>query len=181
MVDRTLSDAERVELLSAARAAVIARVTGQFYSPPPMRASDRRAGAFVTLREGDRLRGCIGHIGDDRLLADVVARCAAAAATEDPRFPPLSLAELDRVTIEISVLRPAEPFTDPAEIVVGRHGVMVDDGLHRGLLLPQVAVEWGWDALTFLSQTCVKAGLAPEAWKAGARLYRFEAEVFGEL
>jgi uncharacterized protein (TIGR00296 family) len=92
----------------------------------------------------------------------------------------LPLEDLAEVVLEISVLGPAEPLADPAEVEVGRHGLIVEQGTHRGLLLPQVPTEWGWDRETFVSQTCVKAGLAPDAWRTGATLFTFEAEVFGE-
>ena len=109
-----------------------------------------------------------------------MVRCAGDAATLDPRFPPLPLDDLPKVVLEISVLGPVEPVADSAEIEVGRHGLVVEQGTHRGLLLPQVPTEWGWDRATFVSQTCVKAGLAPDAWRSGARLFTFEADVFGE-
>ena len=138
------------------------------------------AAAFVTIRLDDRLRGCIGSVGDDEPLAEVVARCAADAATRDPRFPPLPPSDLPRVRLEISVLTPFRRVDDPAETEVGRHGVMVERGRRRALLLPQVAGEWGWDRETLLSQTCVKAGLPADAWRTGAAVHTFEAQVFGE-
>jgi AmmeMemoRadiSam system protein A len=174
-----LDQSERETLLAIARAAVVARVGGQ--DPSPVSDAGWAAcGAFVTLRIDGTLRGCLGHITTDQPLADTVQRMAMAAATEDPRFPPMRPEELDAVRIEISVLGPPEPCADPADLEVGRHGVVVEDGEHRGLLLPQVAVEWGWDGQTFLSQACVKAGLRPDAWRSGARVFRFEAEVFEE-
>lgn len=176
-----LTPVEQQMLLQVARASVHARVLGQLYRPPHATGALARAsGAFVTLRLGGELRGCIGHIEDDRSLIDSVARAAAAAATEDPRFAPLDARELTRIHLEISVLGPLERFTDPREIELGRHGIVIESGLARGLLLPQVAIEWQWDSITFVSQTCVKAGLPPDAWRRGAMLYRFAAEVFGE-
>ena len=136
--------------------------------------------AFVSLHAEGDLRGCIGMITAVESLAGTVARCAALAATEDPRFPPLERAELDAVSIEISVLGPRVPIADPSGIVVGRHGLMVTLGSRRGLLLPQVAVEQGWDRETFLRETCRKAGLEETAWKKGAVVEAFEAEVFSE-
>jgi AmmeMemoRadiSam system protein A len=176
-----LSREERHELLRVAREAIRQRLTGAPPSAPP-RLTDpaRRAGAFVTLRLGNDLRGCIGHPGGERLLADVVAECAVAAATEDPRFPPLTPAELARVQLEVSVLGPITPVADLAHIEVGRHGLIAEQGFRRGLLLPQVASEQGWGRETFLSHTCLKAGLKADAWKSGARIFCFEAEVFGE-
>lgn len=176
-----LSDAERRELLTIARAAITARVTAQAYGAPRVEgALARCAGAFVTLRQGALLRGCIGYTERDRPLGDVVARCATAAATEDPRFPPVTAAELAGLALEVSVLGPIEPVADLEEIEVGHHGLVVEEGARRGLLLPQVATEWGWDRETFLAQACVKAGLRPDAWNTGACVYRFQAEVFGE-
>jgi AmmeMemoRadiSam system protein A len=135
--------------------------------------------AFVTLTKNGRLRGCIGYTEAVAPLFKVVQECAVAAATEDPRFPPVSPMELPSLRIEISVLTPMFPIR-PEEVEVGRHGLMVAQGRMRGLLLPQVPVEWGWDRETFLDQTCVKAGLPPSAWRHGATLRAFTAEVFGE-
>ena len=103
-----------------------------------------------------------------------------AAATRDPRFPPVSDRELADIDIEISVLTPVEPVADPMEIMVGRDGLIIEQHGHRGLLLPQVATEYGWDRNTFLAHACVKAGLPRDAWQRGARIFKFQAEVFGE-
>ncbi|HJO38713.1 MAG: AmmeMemoRadiSam system protein A [Vicinamibacterales bacterium] len=178
-----LNEAQRAALLEIARASVVARVNGRSYAPPRVPALDQRAGAFVTLHRDGTLRGCIGSLGDTEPLVDVVARCAAAAAISDPRFPPLDATAVGQVTLEISVLGPMEQVTDPTEIEVGRHGVVVKDGDRHGLLLPQVATEWGWDREELLAQTCVKAGLARHAWTGMGALvvHRFEAEVFGEV
>ena len=135
--------------------------------------------AFVTLTKNGRLRGCIGYTEAVAPLFKVVQECAVAAATEDPRFPPVSPMELPSLRVEISVLTPLFPIR-PEEVEVGRHGLMVARGGMRGLLLPQVPVEWGWDREMFLDQTCVKAGLPPSAWRHGATLRAFTAEVFGE-
>jgi AmmeMemoRadiSam system protein A len=176
-----LTDNEQQALLQIARASVSATIGTESYRPAKAAGGLMVcAGAFVTLRLNGELRGCIGYIERDRPLVEVIARCAAAAATEDPRFSPLTADELTYVRVEISVLGPLERFTDPREVEVGRHGVVVQVGLRRGLLLPQVAIEWHWDRHTFLAQTCLKAGLAPDAWRTGAELYRFEALVFGE-
>jgi AmmeMemoRadiSam system protein A len=176
-----LSDHDRRRLLEIARAAISARVRGEPYSPPPSEgALAERAGAFVSVHRGGELRGCIGYVEADRPLVEVVARSAAAAVSEDPRFPPVTEEELSQLTIEISVLSPLEPVDQVDTIEVGRHGLVVEDGWRRGLLLPQVATEWGWDRETFLDHTSLKAGLPADAWRRGARIYRFEAEVFGE-
>ncbi|HXH07889.1 MAG TPA: AmmeMemoRadiSam system protein A [Vicinamibacterales bacterium] len=176
-----LTDEDRQVLLAIARGAIRARLAGLAYDLPAAGgALAVPAAAFVTLRRGGRLRGCIGRIEAIEPLARVVADAAVSAAFHDPRFPPLAPEELDDVDIEISVLGPLEPVADVTEIEVGRHGVVVADGLRRGLLLPQVATEWGWDRETLLRHACLKAGLAPTAWRDGAALYRFEAIVFGE-
>lgn len=177
------SESDRAALLAVARDAIRARLTGA--ASPSVRTHEGAlavpAAAFVTLHRRGALRGCIGHLQTDRALASVVAQCAAAAAVEDPRFPPVAADELPDLDIELSVLGPLEPVSRLDEITVGRHGLVVERGWHRGLLLPQVAAEWKWDAKTFVAHTCQKAGLPRDAWpEGGARLFRFEAEVFGE-
>jgi AmmeMemoRadiSam system protein A len=179
------SDTDRALLLRLAREAITSHVT-RIYNPESAlreRQSaihDRLGGAFVSLHARGDLRGCIGHIQATEPLGLVVPRCAVSACSSDPRFPPITSAELDLIEIEISLLGPLEPISSTAEIEIGRHGLFVEQGWHRGLLLPQVATEWKWEAETFLAQTCHKAGLARDAWKNGAALFRFEAEVFAE-
>jgi AmmeMemoRadiSam system protein A len=176
-----LDPQDQQRLLRHARRAIAARLENREVEPLlPPGALGEPAAAFVTIRLGGRLRGCIGSVEADEPVHEVVARCAADAATRDPRFPPLPREALPQVCLEISVLTPFRRVADPAETVVGRHGVMVEQGPHRALLLPQVAGEWGWDRETFLSQTCVKAGLAADAWRTGATVHTFEAQVFGE-
>ena len=136
-------------------------------------------GAFVTLHRQGRLRGCIGYIQPTRPLYVTVAEAALDAAFHDPRFPPLEASELAEVEIEISLLSPCFDIR-PEEVEVGQHGLIVSQGALRGLLLPQVATEYGWDRERFLEETCLKAGLAPNAWKKGAHLEAFTAEVFSE-
>lgn len=175
------NEADRLRLLQIARHAITAHATGT--APPDVDAASlaaRRGGAFVSLHKAGELRGCIGHLEENELLTKVVARCAVAASTADPRFPAVAHEELALIAIEISLLGLFEPITGPAEIEVGRHGVLVEHGRQRGLLLPQVAVEWKWDAATFLKQTCRKAGLPAEGWRSGVTAWRFEAEVFSE-
>ena len=150
--------------------------------PAPVLPAIRR-GAFVTLRVGPELRGCLGHVAPDRPLADLIPGLAVAAAQEDPRFSPVSREELDDVTIEISVLTTARPVDarEPSAIVVGRDGLIVERGRARGLLLPQVASEQGWGPAAFLAATCQKAGLEPGAWrKPGTRVLAFQADTFEE-
>jgi len=136
-------------------------------------------GAFVTLHENGALRGCIGMVMAVQPLDETVREMARAAAVEDSRFEPVTEAELEKLQLEISVLSPMFEIA-PEDVVVGRHGLMVSYGGRRGLLLPQVAPEWGWDRETLLAQTCRKAGLPAEQWKRGATLEAFTAEVFGE-
>ena len=141
---------------------------------------DACAGAFVTLHVSGALRGCIGTPEGRGPLGRVVAHCAAAAAREDPRFHPLRVVDLGALAIEISVLSPAVPCTGPDDLVIGRHGVMVEERGRRGLLLPQVAAARNWAPATFLDQVCLKAGLKADAWRNGALIHFFEADVFGD-
>lgn len=145
--------------------------------PPPDSVLRRELGAFVTLKLGERLRGCIGHIVGAGPLYMTVVRMAQAAAFEDHRFQPVTLDEMTRLEIEISVLSPITPCPDPEAIEIGRYGLIISKNGRRGLLLPQVPLEWGWDRLTFLDQLCAKAGLRAGEWKQGAELYWFEAVV----
>jgi AmmeMemoRadiSam system protein A len=175
------SASERLLLLALARDAIASCVNRTAApQPPDCPAALEMGGAFVSLHRDDSLRGCIGHIEPDLPRGIVVARCAVQACSADPRFPPVTVGELGYLHIELSLLGPLEPFTDIEEIEIGRHGLVVEDGWNRGLLLPQVATELGWDREAFLVQTCRKAGLAHDAWRRGARLWRFAAEVFGE-
>lgn len=176
-----LTPDERARLLAVARASITAKASGRAFVPPSGDgALGQPAGAFVTIRLGGALRGCIGSTGSDKPLVAVVARYAAAAASEDPRFPPLEAAHVASVTLEISVLGPIAPLPDVAALEIGRHGLVVEQGARRGLLLPQVAAEHGWDREAFLDQTCLKAGLRRRAWTSEVSLSYFEAEVFGE-
>ena len=176
-----LSDAQRASLLSLARAAVEARVLGG--APPTGDAAELpdASGVFVTVKRHGSLRGCLGTLDNRRGLAGEVIRCAGDSATEDPRFAPVSRDELADLRLEVSVLGPLEPIeAAPDAFTIGVHGLVVESGARRGLLLPQVAVEWGWTPEQFLSQTCVKAGLPSDAWRKGAQVFRFGAEVFGD-
>jgi AmmeMemoRadiSam system protein B/AmmeMemoRadiSam system protein A len=136
--------------------------------------------AFVTLERGGRLRGCIGYTIAEKPLYQTVSECAILAATQDPRFRPVTLEELQEIEIEISVLSPLQKVDDVDEIIVGLHGLLIDKGGRRGLLLPQVAVEWKWNRSQFLENVCHKAGLPSDAWREGADIYIFSAEVFRE-
>ena len=175
------SESERTLLLRIARDAIAAHVGGG--AAPRVALTGvlaREGGAFVTLTIETHLRGCIGHIGRDEPLGFVIPRCAVAACSSDPRFDPVTAAEVPCLALEISLLEPLEPIAEAGDVTVGRHGLVVERGGRRGLLLPQVATDWGWDAETFLAETCHKAGLHRDAWKHGATLWRFEADVFGE-
>jgi AmmeMemoRadiSam system protein A len=137
-------------------------------------------GAFVTLRDGDQLRGCIGVIDEPGPAARLVARSARSSALHDPRFAAVEPHELPRLSIEVSLLSPLEPIPPsdlPEAIQVGRDGLVVESGYQRGLLLPQVATELGWSKTVFLEETCRKAGLLPNAWRQSASVHRFAAMI----
>lgn len=177
-----LSKDDRGALLALARRAIVEVVCHKRLpeSPAPTGALARPSGAFVSLHRAGQLCGCIGQLTLSASLAETVVRCAISAAVKDPRFRPLAADEISDLAIEISVLSPLEPM-DPQAIEVGRHGLLVVQGEHRGVLLPQVAVEHGWTRERFLEETCGKAGLEPDAWKDPAtRLMAFTAEVFSE-
>ncbi|MCM3881085.1 MAG: AmmeMemoRadiSam system protein A [Vicinamibacterales bacterium] len=181
MMRAPLDHPTRQVLLQCARTAIAStigvevEVAGDRGSPPIL-----RAGAFVTLRVRGDLRGCIGYPEGDRLLAEVVEHCAISAAVSDPRFAAVRASEWAFVELEISILGPIERIADISEIEIGRHGLVAELGKRRGLLLPQVAVEWEWDREAFASEACAKAGLPKNAWRTGATLFKFEAEVFGD-
>jgi AmmeMemoRadiSam system protein A len=169
---------ERAEMLRLAHEAIEAALAGRKLELTP--ASERLLeprGAFTTLHLEGNLRGCVGYVYPVKPLCRTVAETAAAAAFNDTRFPPVTAEEAPRLKVEISVLSPLVPVA-AEDIEAGRHGLLVTLGSRRGLLLPQVAVEYGWDALTFLQETCHKAGLPPDAWERGAIIEAFTAEVF---
>jgi AmmeMemoRadiSam system protein B/AmmeMemoRadiSam system protein A len=175
-----LTASEKKELLALARSAVETYVReNRIIEPPatnPNFAANR--GAFVTLKQRGRLRGCIGFIEPVAPLDATIVQTAIYAAVRDTRFEPVTAAELDSLEYEISVLTPLEEVTFPSLILVGKHGLVIEKNGRKGLLLPQVPVENGWDREEFLAQTCLKAGLPPEAWKKGATIKSFEAIVF---
>ena len=177
-----LTDDQKRRLLEIARGSIDALFSGSRQLPQADDVLPDASGVFVTIKNRGELRGCLGTLQMRAPLGEEVARCARDSATEDPRFPPLAAAELPDTSLEISVLGPLEAIDPTAEgaVVVGQHGLVVEQGGRRGLLLPQVAVEWGWTAEQFLRQTCYKAGLPLDAWQHGARVYRFDAQVFGE-
>lgn len=142
---------------------------------------NEKRGCFVTIRQNNNLRGCIGVFSSERPLCQEIAEMAVSAATRDPRFRPMREEELGNFTLEISVLSPLEEADNPEQIEVGTHGIYLEKGFSRGVLLPQVATEYKWDRITFLEQTCVKAGLPRDSWKDGdTRLYIFSAEIFND-
>ena len=141
----------------------------------------RKAGAFVTLNKAHMLRGCIGNFFSHEPLYKNIQSMAIAAAVEDPRFRHVTMDELNQLDIEISVLSELETVKSLDEIEVGKHGLYVTRGFYRGVLLPQVATEYGWDRDTFLSETCMKAGLPEDDWKKpGIKIEKFSAQVFNE-
>lgn len=179
----TLTPQEREELLRLARNTIEGYLKD--HRIPPYRTDNphflRPGGAFVTLKKRGDLRGCIGYIYSERPLYETIQQAAVAAATQDPRFPPVRLSEMAEITIEISLLSPLERVRDVNEIVVGKHGLLIRRGYYQGLLLPQVAPEQGWNREQFLEGVCYKAGLPADAWKDPAtELYSFTAEVFSE-
>ncbi len=159
---------ERV-LLEAARDAIEAAVLGRAAKrshEESLAALQQPGASFVTLRKADgSLRGCIGELEAQRPLIESIRYCAVGAALRDPRFPPVSPDELRELLLGISVLTPARLIAGPHEIEIGTHGVLIERGHHRGVLLPEVALEQAWDAETFLAYTCRKAGLAIDAWR----------------
>ncbi len=178
-----LSNEEKILLLKIAREAIAARLEGREIRFPGVESPKLRSplGAFVTLHIRGQLRGCIGTFFPEGPLYLTVAQMAQEAAFSDPRFPPLSARELPLIDIEISVLSPMRRVLGPEEIEVGRHGIYIVRGLNRGVLLPQVATEYGWDRYTFLDHTCLKAGLPPGCWQdPETEIYTFTAEIFSE-
>lgn len=158
-------------------------------TPPSLRV---KSGVFVTIEEFDNgrrsLRGCIGYPLPYAPLVEAAIDSALSAATRDPRFEPMTKSELPRVVFEVSVLtqpkllKTDRPQDYPGLIRVGRDGLVVEMGYHKGLLLPQVPVEWGWDEETFLSECCMKAGLPPDSWLSkDVKIFAFTAEVFSEI
>ena len=176
-------------LVTLARRTIENNLRGEKNPPvPKVRAELRkRCGVFVTLTKRGKLRGCIGHPLPTSPLVEAVMDSAVSSAVRDPRFPPMAPDELPDIQIGVSVLTPPElikakdPREYPKHVKVGKHGLIVECAGYAGLLLPQVPIEWGWDAEEFLSQTCMKAGLTPDCWlREDARLSRFSAQIFAE-
>jgi AmmeMemoRadiSam system protein A len=181
-IPESLSKEEKSALLQIARQSLVETIVhGRRWQPDePAGILAERRGAFVTLELRGKLRGCVGQLEPHKSLAFTVARCAISAAREDDRFNPVQADEVPQVTIEISVLSPAKQIA-PNEIQIGVHGLIVERGPFRGLLLPQVATGRNWTAEKFLSETCLKAGLPSDAWKSTeTQIFGFSAEVFSE-
>ena len=178
-----LTEREQKSILRIARSTLENYIrTGKILEAEPLtpRLSEKR-GAFVTLHERGELRGCIGYVEAVKPLYQAVSEMAVAASTEDPRFPPVEVEELDKIDIEITVLSQLQPLPSPDSVVVGKHGLVIRKGFRSGLLLPQVPVEQGWDREQFLANTCLKAGLPPGAYKEkDVQLFCFSGQVFGE-
>jgi len=178
-----LSENDASILLEIARTAITSLVNKQDYQPTPReeKALNQRSGCFVTIKQGGQLRGCIGNFQSERPLFIEIADMAVASASKDPRFHPLEADELNNFSLEISVLSPLEKIEDVELIEVGTHGIYLEKNFSRGVLLPQVATEYGWDRLTFLQQTCLKAGLSKDAWQeADTDIYIFSAQIIKE-
>jgi AmmeMemoRadiSam system protein A len=183
VISMDLTNEEKRTLLKIARSAIACALESKTLPTlnSQSKAINRRSGVFVTLRIGEDLRGCIGYIEPLFPLAHATQEVAVKAAMEDPRFMPLTQPELDKITIEISVLSPLEELIDTETIEIGKHGLVIDAGYRRGLLLPQVATEYDWDRRQFLKQISLKAGLPPDAWKRKeVKLFTFTVEKFDE-
>ncbi len=183
MGELTFSDEQKKKLLALARSTVEQGARGK--KKPKAQEDDEiltmPAGAFVSLHKKGRLRGCIGRFEADSPLCETVVDMAWAASKNDPRFNEVGADELSDIEIEISVLSPLEKISDVKDIEVGRHGIYIIRGGRRGTLLPQVAIEQGWNREAFLRHTCMKAGLPPDAYKdEGTEIYIYDALVFGE-
>ena len=178
----SLSEADRRVALQLAREAVVEAISHRQLPKVITREgifADHR-GVFVTLHVRQRLQGCIGVVEAKEPLGEAIIRCAASAATQDPRFAPMKPEQLSELSIEISLLSPMEPIV-PESIEIGRHGLLVLSRAHRGLLLPQVAAEHRLSREQFLGETCRKAGLPREAWRdPDARIFAFTCEVFSD-
>ena len=178
-----LSNKEKKYLLDLARKVIDLKSQGKdlaredFFSP----TLKEHRGVFVTLNKSNQLRGCIGYVEGHKPLQIAVEEMSQAAAFDDPRFPPIEKGDVQEIEIEISVLSPLESIEDSSEIEIGKHGLIIEQGMMRGLLLPQVATEYDWDVITFLEHTCQKAGLPKDAWRDEATTIQvFSAEIFSE-
>jgi len=177
-----LTKKEQQELLKIARDTIISYVISGILPSVEVSSAglNLESGCFVTIKQKGVLRGCIGNFVSDKPLFKLVQEMAVSASTRDPRFYPMKQHDLADFELEISVLSPLEKAASIEEIEVGTHGIYIIKGSYRGVLLPQVATDYGWDRDEFLRHTCIKAGLQENAWKSGCDIYIFSAEVFGE-
>ncbi len=175
------SQEERRQLLTIAHQSILAAVERRPFAdtPPASAGLAEPRGVFTTLYLDGQLRGCVGYASPVAPLYRAVAETARAAAFDDSRFTPVTAEEADRIKISLSVLSPLFPI-HPDAVVPGYHGLVISQGNRRGLLLPQVPIEYAWDRETFLNQTCRKAGLPLDAWRKGATIEAFTAEVFAD-
>ncbi|MEL4305596.1 TIGR00296 family protein [Methanococcoides sp. LMO-2] len=183
-----LSDSEGKNAVNLARATIEMFLESgkKMQAPGLMEVFDELRGVFVTLTIDGELRGCIGHPYPDSPLSEAIIDSAISAATRDPRFPVVDISEMDDIVVEVTILTQPELIDVPPEqlpevIEIGRHGLIAKDGFYQGLLLPQVAPENDFDAIDFLNHTCLKAGLAHDAWLTGAQVYWFEGQIFKEI
>jgi AmmeMemoRadiSam system protein A len=181
-VNGKLSNEEKEKLLAIARESIISNIKGEQVQGFDVKEENllKCVGCFVTIKSEGNLRGCLGQFTSGKPLYLLVSEMAIAAATRDPRFYPMRSEDLGNFKLEISVLSPLEKIQSVDDIEIGKHGLYIEKNFYRGVLLPQVAVEYGWDKYTFLSQTCLKAGLGKDDWKDEAEIYIFSAEVFTE-
>ena len=177
-----LTKKEQRDLLKIARDTITSYVSsgGVPVIETASRGLNLESGCFVTIKQHDQLRGCIGNFISDKPLYRLVQEMAVSAATRDPRFYPMKAGDLGDFDLEISVLSPLKLVSTVDEIQVGKHGLYIIKNSYRGVLLPQVATEYSWDRETFLKHTCLKAGLPENAWTKDCQIYIFSALVFGE-
>ncbi len=181
--EQLLNEEERTFLLKLARNTISKTAQGETPDTPEYFSEtlSTELGVFVTLHKSGELRGCIGYIEGIRPLQDAVIEMAQSAAFNDPRFAPVSSDEVDDLDLEISVLSPVEEVSNIDEIEIGRHGLIIEQGFYKGLLLPQVATENNWNRTAFLQHTCRKARLPIDAWQdEKTKIYAFSAEIFSE-
>lgn len=182
MTKDNLSKEEKINLLKLARKSIEEKLFGkseiEVKTDFPIFNEDRAA--FVTLHINGNLRGCIGQIIAQNKLVNTVKEMAVSAAFGDPRFSNLSESEYGKIDIEISVLSPLSEIENWKDVKTGEHGIIISKGYHKGVLLPQVPVEYGWDTETFIKHGCMKAGLPSDEYKKGVTIEVFSAEVFGE-
>lgn len=178
-----LTESQKTDLLKTVRYTIEKKLRGKSTIEKPSLDDEvfsQNYGLFVTLTTDGNLRGCIGYLEGYKPIRDAVQEMAIQAAFHDPRFHPLKEDEYDKIDIEISILYPLEEVTDFSTIKVGRDGLVMERGFHKGLLLPQVATEYGWNRERFMNETCRKAGMESFCWENGAKVLKFEAEVFNE-